>query len=100
MMKKPTFDPGFTQQVSGELSRAINLDGSFNVRRRAAGLRGFHPYLYFVNVSWLAFFAMIFLSYFVANVAFALIYTMLGPGAIQGTDATTSWDMFLAAFFF
>ncbi len=99
-MSKTTFDPGFTQQVSGVLRRAINRDGTFNVRRRQAGWRHFHPYLYIINMSWPAFFAAIFLAYFLVNMAFAAIYMILGPGALQGTDAQTEWGHFLNAFFF
>ena len=62
-MSKSTFDPGFTQQVSGTLRRAINQDGSFNVRRRQAGLRHLHPYLYLVNMSWPGFFAIVFMMF-------------------------------------
>ena len=29
-MQKPTFDPGLTQQYTGNLRRAINKDGTFN----------------------------------------------------------------------
>jgi inward rectifier potassium channel len=99
-MSKPTFDPGFTQQVSGVLRRAINRDGSFNVRRPHTGWRDIHPYLYLVNVSWPAFFAIVFLAYVGANTVFALIYMMLGPAALQGASAGTKSAMFLNSFFF
>jgi inward rectifier potassium channel len=99
-MSKPTFDPGFTQQVSGVLRRAINRDGSFNVRRSHTGWRDVHPYLYLVNMSWPAFFATVFLAYVGVNTVFALIYMALGPSALQGADTTTTSDMFLNSFFF
>ena len=99
-MSKSTFDPGFTQQVSGTLRRAINRDGSFNVRRRWMGWRNFHVYLYLVNMSWTGFFATIFLAYFAANTIFAGIYLALGPQAIEGATADTFFDQFLTCFFF
>ena len=99
-MRKPTFDPGFTNQVSGVLRRAINRDGSFNVRRRQTRWRDFHPYLYLVNIPWPMFFGLIFVVYFVVNVGFAVLYLMLGPSAVQGSQAQTAWDHFLDAFFF
>lgn len=71
-MSKPTFDLGFTQQVSGVLRRAINKDGTFDVRPQA-GWRDFHPYLYIINMSWPAFLAALFLAYFLVNTAFAFI---------------------------
>jgi inward rectifier potassium channel len=99
-MSRPTFDPGFTQQVSGVLRRAINRDGSFNVRRPHTEWRDIHPYLYLVNMSWPAFFATVFLAYVVVNTVFAFIYMMLGPSALQGASAVTTADMFLNSFFF
>ena len=48
-MQTPTFDPGLTQQFAGTLRRAINKDGSFNVRRRGTTWRDTHPYLYLIN---------------------------------------------------
>lgn len=99
-MSKPSFDPGLTQQVSGTLRRAINRDGSFNVRRRESGWRHFHPYLYLVNMPWPAFFLVIFLAYFVVNLVFAAAYLMLGPTALQGPPAVTTLEHFLTAFFF
>jgi hypothetical protein len=53
MASAPTsFDPGLTQQYTGPLLRAINKDGSFNVRRRGvSGLAGSF-YQYLVGLSW------------------------------------------------
>ena len=47
-MRKPTFDPGLTQKFEGPLRRVVNKDGSFNVHRRGASWRDFHPYLHLV----------------------------------------------------
>jgi len=99
-MSRPMFDPGFTQKVSGTLRRAINRDGSFNVLRRQSGWKEFHPYLRLINMSWLRFFATVFLAYFVVNTGFAMLYLMLGPGAIVGAVPATTWEQFLIAFFF
>jgi inward rectifier potassium channel len=99
-MSKPMFDPGFTQQASGVLRRAINRDGSFNVRRRQAGWHEFHPYLYLVNMSWPGFFLTIFLGYFIVNAAFAVVYVFLGPDALQGAHSTNAGEHFMNALFF
>jgi inward rectifier potassium channel len=99
-MSKSTFDPGFTQRASGTVRRAINRDGSFNVRRRQSGWRHLHPYLYLVNMSWPGFFLGVFLAYFVVNTIFAGIYMMLGPSAVSGGTGQTEWEQFLTAFFF
>jgi inward rectifier potassium channel len=99
-MQKPSFDPGLTQQFTGNLLRVINKDGSFNVQRRGGSWRHIHPYLHLINMPWVPFFGIVFLAYIVANTVFALIYFALGPGQIQGMDTTNSFDTFLHAFFF
>jgi inward rectifier potassium channel len=96
-MSKATFDPGFTQKVGGQLRRAVNRDGSFNVRRRQSGWRRWHPYLYLVNMSWPGFFGLVFVSYFMVNTMFAVCYLFLGPEALHGGDPA---NHFLNAFFF
>jgi inward rectifier potassium channel len=99
-MSNSTFDPGFTQRVSGHLRRAINRDGSFNVRRRQSGWLHLHPYLYLVNMPWPGFFAAVFLAYLFVNTAFAGIYLLLGPTALSGGNPQTEWDHFMNSFFF
>ncbi len=99
-MDKPAFDPGFTEQYRGNLRRIINPGGQFNVRRRGATWRDVHPYLFMLNVSWPAFFALIFVGFVVTNVVFALIYMEIGIGHLRGAEAATALDRFLNAFFF
>ena len=99
-MRNSSFDPGFTQRVGGTLRRAINRDGSFNVRRRQAGWLHLHPYLYLVNMSWPGFFAAVFLAYLFVNTIFAGIYMFLGPSALTGGNPQTEWEHFLNSFFF
>src|ERR1017187_2019816 len=77
-MQKPAFDPGLTQQYTGNLRRAINKDGTFNVRRRGATWRDFHPYLHLIGMGWIPFFGLLFLGYLVVNTLFALGYFWLG----------------------
>jgi len=99
-MEKPTFDPGLTQQYTGALRRSINKDGSFNVYRRGGSWRNLHPYLQMLSMSWPQFFATILGGYLVINVLFALVYFVMGPGRLQGTDGPTELDRFLSDFFF
>ena len=99
-MSKPTFDPGFTQQVGGVLRRAINKDGSFNVRRRRTHWRDVHPYLYIINIGWPAFLGLVFASYLLVNTLFACVYYLIGPDALQGHDIQDNFGRFLSAFFF
>lgn len=99
-MRKPTFDPGLTQQVTGNLDRAINKDGSFNVERHGTSWRNTHPYLHLINVGWPTFFGIVLGSYFIFNTVFALFYFALGRGHIQGADMPTESGRFLYDFFF
>ncbi|HWB83930.1 MAG TPA: ion channel [Bryobacteraceae bacterium] len=99
-MRKPSYDPGWTQQFAGPVRRIINRDGSFNVRRRGTTWRDFHPYLYLINLAWPRFLTAVFAGYLGANIVFALLYFSLGPGQLQGADDTTSFGRFLSAFFF
>ena len=99
-MQKPAFDPGLTQQYTGNLRRVINKDGTFNVRRRGATWRDFHPYLHLINLGWVPFFGVLFLGYLVVNTLFALAYYGLGPGHLLGADASTEAGRFFNAFFF
>src|SRR5580698_1842425 len=97
-MAKPTFDPGLTQQYTGILRRAINLDGTFNVVRRGTNWRDIHPYLHLVSVSWPSFFGVIFLAYILVNLFFAGVYYLLGPGTLEGGNAEIG--RFLTGLFF
>src|SRR5215471_13155623 len=99
-MEKPSFDPGITQQFTAPFRRAINKDGSFNVRRRGGSWHDIHPYLQLVNLGWPAFFATLFLGYVLVNTFFAAIYFALGPGELNGVDAATPAGRFIRIFFF
>jgi inward rectifier potassium channel len=99
-MEKPSFDPGITQQFTAPVSRVINKDGSFNVRRRGGSWHDIHPYLHLVNLRWPAFFGALFLGYVLVNTFFAAIYFALGPGELNGVDAATPTGRFIRIFFF
>jgi inward rectifier potassium channel len=99
-MQNPAFDPGLTQKYTGNLRRVINKDGTFNVRRRGATWRDFHPYLHLINLGWVPFFGVLFLGYLVVNTLFALAYFALGPGHLMGADASTQAGRFFNDFFF
>jgi inward rectifier potassium channel len=100
-MKKPAFDPGFTEQYRGNLRRIINPDGRFNVIRRGTSWRDVHPYLFMLNARWHVFAGVIFAAYLAINVIFALIYYFgVGMEHLKGAEAATSFRVFLNAFFF
>jgi len=99
-MRKASFDPGLTEKYISPISRAINPDGSFNVRRRGASWRAFHPWLALVNMSWTGFATVLGLMWLVVNTLFALLYFKLDPSELQGVMVSTPWHRFLDDFFF
>src|SRR5215813_1581000 len=99
-MQRVSFDPGLTQKFQAPLSRIINRDGTFNVRRRGTSWRDYHPYLVLINMSWMNFFLSLFAGFLVVNLVFALAYFALGPGHLQGAGGVSPGERFLDAFFF
>ena len=99
-MQNPSFDPGLTQQFSAPVSRFINFDGSFNVRKRGSTWRDFHPYLLLINASWPLFLLVLFLGYLVTNSIFAVVYYAIGTDQLQGIEGITAGRRFLDTFFF
>jgi inward rectifier potassium channel len=99
-MQTPTYDPGLTLQVTGQLRRAINKDGTFNVRRRGTDWRNWHLYLHLINMPWPRFMAVILTGYLAVNLVFATAYYLLGPGEITGSPTAGDADRFLTAFYF
>jgi inward rectifier potassium channel len=96
----PSFDPGLTQQYTGPLLRAINKDGSFNVRRRGLhGLAG-SVYMHLVNLSWPRFWGLVALAFLTANIVFALVYLLLGSGSLRAAEDDIGLGFFGRAFFF
>jgi len=99
-MSDINFDPGLTKSYSGPLRRAINKDGSFNVKRRGARIHDLHIYQFLVSISWPSFAALLLLGYVAGNTGFALLYLWAGIQNLAGADASTSVHSFLSAFFF
>jgi inward rectifier potassium channel len=99
-MRKPAYDPGLTRQFGAKLTRAINKDGSFNVRRAGVSWRAFHPWLKVVNMSWTAFSLLVFAMYVGLNTMFGLFYYMMPPDAVLGSEAKTNAGRLLNDFFF
>jgi inward rectifier potassium channel len=99
-MQTPSFDPGLTNQFTGALSRVINKDGSFNVRRLGETWHDFHPYLHLINMSWSGFLVTLFSAYMAVNILFACAYYAIGPGQLTGAEAASEPQRFLHGFFF
>ncbi len=97
-MKPESFDPGLTTQFSGELRRAINPDGSFNVHRKGLRLRDTNLYLMLIDTTWPRFFAVVLAIFLAVNVFFASLYLAIGMEHLRGTEP--EMGAFLNAFFF
>jgi inward rectifier potassium channel len=99
-MTQQSFDPGLTQQYTGNVRRSINKDGSFNVHRRGDTWSQRHFYLRLINMRWRVFLPLVILAYVVMNTLFAGIYILLGVENLQGVTSVGSGNNFLGAFFF
>lgn len=99
-MQKPAYDPGLTRQFGATLRRAINKDGSFNVRRTGVSWRAFHPWLHVVNMSWTGFAILVLGAYVGLNTLFGFLYFLLPPDSVQGSEAPTETGRLLNDFFF
>ncbi|MDX2001484.1 MAG: ion channel [Chitinophagales bacterium] len=97
---KNLHDPGLGEKFLTGNRRIINKDGSFNVKRIGLDSVGKNLYYYLINISWLKFLGLMFGSYVLINIAFALIYTALGVGHLQGADMETPFSQFMSALFF
>jgi inward rectifier potassium channel len=97
-MKKESFDPGLTTQFSGELSRTINPDGSFNVKRSGLSWRDANPYLMLIDTTWPRFLLLVLLGFLSVNMIFASFYLMIGIENLKGLES--DMGAFANAFFF
>jgi inward rectifier potassium channel len=84
-------------------ARLLSRDGKFNVRRRGLSfLESFSLYHALIEMSWVRFYALVFLAYVAVNAFFAQIYISLGEQVLTGAfDATLPWtEQWMHAFFF
>lgn len=97
-MKQQSFDPGLTTQYSGQLRRAINPDGSFNVHRKGIKWRDWNLYLILIDTTWPRFFLFVSVAFLIVNIVYAGLYLALGVQNLKGTEPQLS--AFENAFFF
>ncbi len=100
--KKEKFDDlGLGNKDTSGGYRTLNKNGSFNVRKTNVPflerLNFFHA---LISMSWLRFFGLTLLCYFIANLLFATIYTLIGLENLTATKGLSEIDQFLEAFFF
>jgi inward rectifier potassium channel len=95
-------DMGFGEKVSRESSeRLLNRDGSFNVERSGLKLTSlFNPYHLLLTMSWKMFIVQTLLIYFLSNVLFGLLYSIIGAEALVDTSSIPIQNIILRGFFF
>lgn len=81
--------------------RAINKDGSFNVKKVNVPfwerLNYFHS---LITMPWYRFLGVVLLAYFSINLVFATAYTLIGVEHLTGVAANSTMEGFIEAFFF
>ncbi|GAB3586369.1 ion channel [Hymenobacter daeguensis] len=93
-------DPGIGEKFSRPTKRAINHDGSFNVRRRG-GPHQRDPYQWLITMGWWPFIGIVVVFFTVLNVGFAFAYMVLGLDDLPGVAAPHGWwQDFLSTLFF
>ena len=89
-----------TQALAGQF-RALNKDGTFNVKktniRFSEKINIFHP---LVNMSWSRFMVLIVSCYFMVNIAFAGVYMAIGVEHLTDITGLSRFEQFMEAFFF
>jgi inward rectifier potassium channel len=98
MKPRQDFDPGLTQQFSGELRRTINRDGSFNVHKRGRRLRDFNLYQHLIETTWPKFLTLVLIGFLLVNTSFAILYLIVGVEHLRAID--TGLSPSANAFFF
>lgn len=94
-------DLGLDTKAAAVQFRALNKDGTFNVRkaniRFSEKINFFHSLL---SMSWRRFFGLIVLGYFLVNAFFACIYMAIGVEHLTDITGLSSFEQFMEAFFF
>jgi len=101
MKKKEENELGFGSKTTGQKSRLINKDGSFNINRiEQSNWGSISVYHLLISMSWRKFNLIVFIYFVVINLFFAFLYYFSGMEGLKGWEAQTEIDKFLEAFFF
>ncbi len=81
--------------------RLLNRDGTFNIERKSSNLfKANDLYHSLLSSSWKTFILYLIAIYFLINTFFAVLYWLLGPGALEGASMTNPLIRFEECFFF
>lgn len=83
------------------LGRAVNKDGTFNVRRVGLPSNRFYElYHFLITMSWPRFLGLLFLGFLAANALFAALYLTIGMDHFVRPGGPAAGDRVMDAFFF
>lgn len=100
-VRKPRVQDDLGLGLKGGPGRAVNKNGTFNVRRRGLPTtRYYELYHHLITMSWPRFLALLFLGFLVANAAFAGLYLAIGMDHFARPGGAALRDRALDAFFF
>lgn len=92
---------GFGTKTSGQRTRLINKDGSFNIERiEVSRWQSVSIYHALISMSWRKFNFFVFIYFIIINLFFAFCYLLAGIDGLIGVQGSTPFDRFLEAFFF
>ncbi|MBA3970925.1 MAG: hypothetical protein H0X46_02055 [Bacteroidetes bacterium] len=92
---------GFGTKTSGQTTRLINKNGSFNIDRvELSNWSSISIYHALVTMSWRRFNLVVLLYFVIINLIFATLYYFTGTEGLKGIEAISEFDKFLEAFFF
>ena len=98
---KSNNDTGFGTNPNSYGGRFINKDGSYNIRKDGISVWDrFSVYHSMLEMPRWKFFLAIVLFFVSINIAFTIIYVLLGTGSFQGFVAQTEWEKIKELYFF
>ena len=93
-------DPGLGSKYGGKTKRLINQDGTFNIRKIGINSNIRDNFHLLINMSWARFLSLALIGIFIINIAFALVYVMIGVEQLSGDIEGDTLDNILQAFYF
>lgn len=98
---EPVDNTGLSSSIGGHKSRFVNQDGTYNVKRKGAGIfNRYSVYHFLINLSALKFSFLIFGFYTFINFLFACIYYFFCIDHLLGIVVGTPLETFEEAYFF
>ena len=92
---------GFGNRSYSRTTRLIKEGGTFNVEKEGGRFwESMDVYHELISIKWSRFFLILSVIFLIANLLFAWLYYLSGPGSIGGDISENAWERFLKAFYF